>query len=228
MMKKKQNEEDLKIKAFLAKMIEYQFSVIPEQEDLSKQYSLSDSFFQKMESLIQSQKKKADRRVFFRWLSAAAAVFLVIFLIANPGYVAEAANHVMQWFADHVQFQFEEDTDINRTPRYRIKWVPEGYTLSEDVYYTIAGMIEYHNEKGERINLVYGIIDGVMNVDNENKELLILKDKKGRILYYLKGEDQDSSLTWYSEDQITIFNLDGNLTEEELMKIYDSVMMVEE
>lgn len=227
-MKKGQNEEDLKIKEFLEEMIEYQISMIPEQKVLNEKYSLSDSFFQKMEHLIQNQAKKSDLRKYFKWIGAAAAALLIIFLIVNPAYITKAANRVIHWFEDHVLFQFEEDTDINQTPRYQIKFVPEGYTLAEDVYYTNAGMIEYHNEKGERINLLYGVIDSALNVDHEEKDFLILKDRKGQEIYYLKGSDQESSLTWYSKDRTTVFNLSGNLTEEELFKLYSSVIIAED
>lgn len=227
MKKKIQKEENLRIKEFLEKMAEYQLSMIPEQNILQERYLLSDSFYRKMENLILIQEKKAKRRDFFKWTGTAAAVFLILFLIANPGYVAEAANRVILWFEDHVLFQFEEDTNINQVSRYQIGYIPEGYTLAEDVYYTNAGMIEYYDEEGKCINLMYGMIDGVMDVDNKEKDLLILEGNEGQKIYYLKGAEQDSSITWYSEDRTTVFNLSGNLTEEELLKIYYSITMVE-
>ena len=228
MKKIRQNEEDARIKQFLGELVEFELSRIPKEEVLRRRYRLSDLFYQRMENLIHRQERKAKRRNFVRGIGSAAAVFFLILLLTNPEFVANAANRVFQWFYNHISFQFKENTDVNQVPRYRIGYVPEGYELEEDIYYDVMGVVNYCNEKGEYIDLTYGVIDGVMNVDNENKELLILKGKGKQKIYYLKGIGNDSSFTWISVDETTMFNLSGLLTEEELLKIYESIEIVKE
>lgn len=227
MKKKRQNEEDARIKEFLGELVEFELSRIPKEEVLRRRYRLSDLFYQRMENLIHRQERKAKRRNFVRGIGSAAAVFFLILLLTNPEFVANAANRVFQWFYNHISFQFKENTDVNQVPRYRIGYVPEGYELQMDEYYTGAGVIEYFDKNGNGIDFFYGVIDSVMNVDNENKELLILKGKGKQKIYYLKGIGDDSSITWSSDDETTVFNLSGILTEEELLKIYESIEIVE-
>lgn len=227
MKKKRQNEEDARIKEFLGELVEFELSRIPKEEVLRRRYRLSDLFYQRMENLIHRQERKAKRRNFARGIGSAAAVFVLILLLTNPEFVANAANRVFQWFYNHISYQFKENTDVNQVPRYRIGYVPEGYELQMDEYYTGAGIIEYFDKNGNGIDFFYGVIDSVMNVDNENKELLILKGKGKQKIYYLKGIGDDSSITWSSDDETTVFNLSGILTEEELLKIYESIEIVE-
>ncbi len=229
-MKRKHANDDDRIKELMGKLVEYQTAELPDEELLQECYRLSDLFHQRIAHLIRAQTEKAKRREWRRGIGAAAAVLLLLFWLGNPGLVAEAANRVFEWLSDHVSFQFKEDTDINWIPRYRIGYVPEGYELVEDVYFEdgALGGIRYYKARGNKyIDLSYLVIDGGLAVDNNKKELIYLKGKNNQKIYYLKGENNDSSFTWCSEDGTTKFNLSGFLTEEELMKIYESITIVE-
>lgn len=168
------------------------------------------------------------QKAFRRGITAAAAVLLLVFWIAVPEYAAKAANQVFEWFSDYVSFQFQEKADVNWVPRYQMGYVPKGYKLIKDAYYDAMGVIVYTNENGETLDLTYGLIDGDLHVDRENKELLILKGKGKQDIYYLKGIENNSSITWCSEDEITMFSLSGHLSQEELLKIYGDITVTEE
>ncbi len=225
-MKKKWSEEDDRIKEFVGKLWEYEMSGILDEEGRNENDRLSDSFYRKMNILVQKQTRKVRRKAWMQGIGASAAVFLIFFLIYNPGFVVQAANRAFEWFSDHVSFQFQYDSDVNEIPEYQIGYVPEGYKWVDDAYDAGSGMIVYyHNERGY-LYLVYGVIDSSIGVDNENKKLLILEGKNNQEIYYLKSTDNDSSITWQSEDENTVFNLSGVLTEEELLKIYNSIKKV--
>lgn len=225
-MKKKWSEEDDRIKEFVGKLWEYEMSGILDEEGRNENDRLSDSFYRKMNILVQKQTRKVRRKAWMQGIGASAAVFLIFFLIYNPGFVVQAANRAFEWFSDHVSFQFQYDSDVNEIPEYQIGYVPEGYKKVEEEHYVGMGWITYYNEKGECIDLTYGVSDSSMGIDNENKKMLILNGKNNEKIYYLKGENNDSSITWQSEDETTVFNLSGVLTEEELLKIYNSIKKV--
>lgn len=140
---RKQEEE---IRNFVCKMHEYQMAEIPGNRDLSQKYQMSELFYQKMEKLIRQQNKKAKKKEIRRGIMAAAAVIVLLVMVSHPQYIAEAGEKIIQWFSDHVSFQFKEDTDVNWIPRYEMEYVPEGYELVTDEYYEGAGVIEYYNE----------------------------------------------------------------------------------
>lgn len=226
--KKQWDREDERIRDFMGQLLEYQLSELPDDKKLQENYQLSDLFYQKMQHLIWRQEKMEKQKAFRRGITAAAAVLLLVFWIAVPEYAAKAANQVFEWFSDYVSFQFQEKADVNWVPRYQMGYVPKGYKLIKDAYYDAMGVIVYTNENGETLDLTYGLIDGDLHVDRENKELLILKGKGKQDIYYLKGIENNSSITWCSEDEITMFSLSGHLSQEELLKIYGDITVTEE
>ena len=227
-MKKQRNREEERIRNVMGQLVEYQLSELPDEKALQEQYRMSDLFYQKMEHLIWRQERMAKRKAFGKGISAAAAVLLIVFLSASPEYAVKAANQVFAWFSDYVSFQFQEKADVNWVPRYRMEYVPEGYRLVKDAYYNVMGVIVYTGENGESVDLTYGLIDGELRTDRENKELLVRKGNGKQQIYYLKGAENDSSITWCSEDETTMFSLSGPLSEEELFQIYEGITVTEE
>ncbi|MCM1256740.1 MAG: hypothetical protein NC307_02685 [Roseburia sp.] len=134
---------------------------------------------------------------------------VLLFGLANPQVIAQGAEWMVYWFKGYVSFQFKEDTDVNWVPRYEFGYVPEGFEKVMDDYYDIAEYLFYENEQGNRFNLDYGEIGGGLSVDSENKDFLILTGSYGERIYYLKSKDSedDSSMTWISEDGTTKLTL---------------------
>ncbi len=224
--KNKKKQEELEIKAMVSLMHEYELSLIPENKELQERYHLSDMFYRKMDKLMETQKKKARRKELIKTAAAVAAVIVIIFAVTNPKTVVQAAQWLIRWFDEYVSFQFRENTDVNWVPRYELRYVPEGYVKIVDEYYDgAAGYIEYEGKDMLWFNLDYGLIDGGMNVNNENMDFFILTGSRGETIYYLQAQNpgDDSSMTWVSDDETTKFNLMGNLSKEELLKIQKEI-----
>lgn len=227
-MRETQCKEDETIRKFVLQMHEYQLSEIPEQKVLKEKYQLSELFYHKMKCLMRQQEKKARRKEWHRVSVAVVAVFVIVIGIVNPQYVAEAGNKVIEWLSNHVSFQFKEDTDVKWIPRYEMDYVPEGYELVVDEYYEGAGIIDYVDDEENHIYFVYGMIDGDMNLDNEEKEFLILNGEQEEKIYYLKAMgEEESSFVWVSKDKTTKFSVIGILEEEELFRIQKNIRISE-
>lgn len=226
--KKRQEEEALK--SMVTLLHQYEISQIPEKEDLKERYQLSDIFYHNMDKIIEKQEKKARRRSVRRGCTAAAAVAAVLFSLANPQMVAQGAEWMVYWFKDRVSFQFKVDTDVNWVPRYEFGYVPEGFEKVMDDYEQGGGYILYESGGAPWFDLDYGVIDGGLVVDSENKEYLVLTGSHGEKIHYLRAQipGEDSSMTWVSEDETTKFNLMGNLSEEEMFKIQENIRIAEE
>lgn len=229
-MKQKQNREDKEIKDFVCRIHEFQLKQIPPQKILEKKYHLSDTFLYKMETLIRQQKRKAKVRKIRRGIVAAAAVFLLLFTLSNPQYIADAADMAIQWFSDHMSFQIKTDTKVNRIPKYEMRYIPDGYELVTDEYDESGGFAAYVNQADAYVYFIYTIIDAGMNADNENKELSVLKGDNGEVIYYLEAADEEdySSITWVSQDETTKFHISGYMSKEELLAIQKEIRIVKE
>lgn len=231
MRQKNRNRPDEEaMKSMVTMLHEYEMSRIPEKEDLKERYQLSDLFYHNMGKIIEKQEKKAHRRSVKRGCIAAAAVVAVLFSIANPQVIAQGAEWMVYWFKDRVSFQFKEDTDVNWVPRYEFGYVPEGFEKVMDDYAQGGGYILYESDGESWFDLDYGVIDGGLVVDSENKDYLILNGSHGEKIHYLRAQipGEDSSMTWVSEDETTKFNLMGNLSEEEMFKMQENIRISEE
>lgn len=227
-MKQTWSDKEQEIRNLISQIHEFETRQIPSEESLREQYKLSDLFFQKMELLMQKQEKKAKRKKRLRGLGAAAAVFLLLLLILRPQYFVEAGDTIIQWFSDHILFQFKEDTGKTWIPEYEMNYVPEGYSLLESNYYEgMGGFDVYINQDEKSLYFEYGLIDAVLNVDNENKEYIKLKGKKGEVIYYLKTYDNngESSIIWINHDKTIKFHLSGTLSEKELLNIQQEISL---
>lgn len=228
-MKKTCSSEDVEMRDFLVQMHEYQMAQIPPKEVLEEKYQLSEIFYQKMDHLIKEQEKKAKFRGIRRGLAAVAAVGIILFGVANPQYVAEAANRVIRWFSNHVSYNFYEGKDIDAVPRYTLGYVPKGYVLDVDEYYEDSGIVSYIDHSENRITFIYGITSSEINVDNEQKDYLVVEGSNGESIYYLRAWDgEESSMIWVNEDKTIDYCIMGILSEEELLKIQENIQGVEE
>lgn len=228
-MKKTCNSEDIEMRDFLVQMHEYQMAQIPPKEVLEEKYRLSEIFYQKMDRLLGKQEKKVRFRRIRHGITAAAVVGIILFSVANPQYVAEAANRVIRWFADHVSYNFYEEKDIDIVPRYTLGYVPEGYELDADEYYEDGGIVSYIDNSENRITFLYGVTSSETNLDNEQKDYMILEGSNGETIHYLRAWDgEESSIMWVNQDKTIDYCIIGILSEEELLKVQKNIQIVEE
>lgn len=228
-MKKTCNSEDIEMRDFLVHMHEYQMAQIPPKEVLEEKYQLSEIFYQKMDRLLRKQEKKVRFRRIRHGITAAAVVGIILFSVANPQYVAEAANRVIRWFADHVSYNFYEGKDIDIVPRYTLGYVPEGYELDADEYYEDGGIVSYIDNRENRITFLYGVTSSETNLDNEQKDYMILEGSNGETIHYLRAWDgEESSIMWVNQDKTIDYCIIGVLSEEELLKVQKNIQIVEE
>jgi hypothetical protein len=220
-------QESQAFKDMISSVHEYELSLIPDNNELRERYLLSDAFYQKMDQMIEWQEKKARRKKLRRFAAAAAAVIVILVGAAHPQTISKAGQWLIRWYHDHISFQFVEDAGNIEVPRYELSYVPEGYRLELDDYF-VGGDILYYNDEGQCLDFSYGAIDDGLEIDNENKDLLKITGSRGEIIYYLraKNPEAESSMTWISEDGTLKFNLMGNFSQEELIKIQEGIHVV--
>lgn len=221
-------QENQAVKDMVSLVHEYELSIIPDNNELRERYQLSESFYEKMEQMIKGQEKKARRKKIRRFAAAAAAVALILFGVTNPQTISKAGQWLIRWYHDHISFQFVEDAGNIEVPRYELGYVPEGYRLELDEYF-VGGDVLHYNDEGQCLDFSYGAIDDGLEVNNENMDFLKITGSRGEIIYYLRARnpEDESSMTWISEDGLLKFNLMGNFTQEELLKIQKEIHLVE-
>lgn len=223
------HQESQAIRDMVSLVHEYELSLIPNDNELQERYQLSDVFYQKMERMIEGQEKKARRKKIRQFAAVAAAAALVLFGVTNPQTISKAGQWLIRWYDDHVSFRFVEDAGHVEVPRYELGYVPEGYKLEWDDYFAGGEDILYYNDEGQCLDFSSGSISDGLEIDNENKDFLTITGSRGEIIYYLRARnpEDESSMTWISEDGTLKFCLMGNFSQEELLKIKEGIHVVE-
>lgn len=212
------------LKELVCRMHEMEVDSLPEKDWLQEEYKLSETFFAKMKRLIKSIERKDD----YCQLSKIAAIILLIisglWAISNPEYMVQAGENFMEWFSDHVEFQYKEDTGLTEIPEYVMEYVPEGYELESYEFYDIFGLYAYVKED-DLLTFEFGVSDVDMNVNNEKVEYKTIMSEDMNIIYYFEARENErrSSIIWYSKTGEVVFTIAGRFLEEELLKMQQSV-----
>lgn len=218
------SEEELK--EIVTKIHELELQSIPDNDVLKEKYTLSDTFYAKMERLIKKHERNEKRKSRRRFIAAASVVIIILFSVSNPRYIVKACENIMRWFEDHVEIHFREESDTGQIPEYHLNYVPEGYELEQNIYYEISGLQVYWKED-ELLTFEYSVSSGDICVDNEEMEYIQLKTENGETIHYFKAlDDKASSITWLSNDGDVMFTIVGKLAEEELLEMQKNIVEI--
>ncbi len=218
--------DDNQIKEIVRLMHDTEIASLSDESLIHEKYKLSDKFYRQMNRLIKKQKYKMRALEISKYAVACAAVVMILFMVARPNAVAEAARRFMVWMKEMVSFQFEEDTDIVDFPKYELTYVPNGFELEHNLYFEeeCMGDILYHS-KDRTLVFSYMSSDASNAVNDENVDVKIISYKGIKKIYYLKSYDEEynSSMIWESDDGKITYSLTGTLTEEEFYKVIDGI-----
>lgn len=225
-MRQRLSKDEKEIKEFTGLMHDFLLEQIPPEETLQETYQLSGEFFEKMEGLVQND-RKTEKKKERRYAAFAAAAAAAVFLVSQTKFFADASESLVWNFVDHSSFQFEWNTDVSHTPEYEMQYVPKGYEPITEKYYGICGCQIYQNPKGDRLCLHYMPVDVTLDIENGSRDFITLKENEGRPVYYMKAlEDEESFLIWENREKTVKFCLSGKLAKEELLSVLAEIRIV--
>lgn len=196
------------------------------ERELYDAYPLSGDFREKMRKIIVRLEKRENGKRMCRLAAIAAASLIILYTIWKPDYLVAAYQQFIHWFDDYVEFSGPEAEDpALEIPRYYLSYIPEGVEIKENEgYYGEFGFVDVI-DVASTVFFSYSRSDGVINVTNNDTTMLTITAEDGTNLTYLKSDNEvyPSSLVWYSKDNDIIFAITGNLSQEELLKMYYGV-----
>lgn len=203
-------------------------------EDDSELPEPSVAFEKKMEQLVRQFKNREQRRKF---LQCAAACFLAI-LVGLSGWLAldtEARASVSRWireFSENKVFYrfFAVDDSSKISTDYFPQWIPEGYKIEKIQQGYSQKTILYSNGENQ-ITFICNISDiGAENIiigeDFQLKEVQI-GDYSGDF-YEEASKKEPNGLIWVDIEAEVVFSIFGNLDEDAMLQIAESVILNDE
>lgn len=189
-------------------------------------------FSPKVESDIKRLINHTERRYHIRkYLRGAAAACLVVAISLSTWLAvdAEARAAFVQWvktvYEQSVVYEFFHSGDERDEVRYRLGWVPEGYTMGNEVggdeittlvYLRGESAIYFtyeYSEDGAKAELFPGI---------SNVEPVQVNGMPGE-LYLPQDPAESNSLVWFDEENCILCSISGFIDKENMVRMANSV-----
>ena len=193
-------------------------------------------FSLQFEKKIKKLKRKADHPVFYHTTKRIASIVLAI-LISGGVWLAvdiEARAAFFGWikevYESYFVYRFEDDAVSNINPSsYRPTWLPSGYTefYVDETDNTVA--IVYADEEGRMLKLNYiqnpNETDWFVKTEQVEIESATINGKPAE-LFISKDSETANAIIWTSDDN-TAFYLSAFLSKADLIKVAESVQVIE-
>ena len=200
---------------------------LPEPEECHHEFS--PEFERNMERLIQKTKRKTRIRRCLQSIAVAALV-VVIGLSTWLAVDTEARAAVIEWirtvYEDSIVYEFFHPSAVEEDISYQLGWVPDGYTLVEEVAGETMHAAVYQNGN-EAIYLSYSHSDGRNQAEffpgNSETEPMTVLGNSGEF-YSSKDESETNELVWFDAEKGILFAISSSLNQDTMLKMAESVV----
>lgn len=207
----------------------------------SGEREFSEGFLTKMDVLLAADKRRSKRRYIWYRVAALFLACLVgasVWLAVDDGARAAFRKWVRGVDRHGVIYEFYgKPTDT--IPRFELTWIPEGFVLESELdntdEYVKQRDLYYENPETDN-GFGFGYftmsedilmeIGGFINEPPPESEPCTVNGMKGE--YFLPGSMGDNNLVWIDEEHGLIFAIDSTLDRETVMRIAESVAIVED
>lgn len=219
---------DEMIREALLRYDEIEMSKVPKDEDIDLEFS--PGFERRMRRLI----KKVDTPVKYRLQQAACVALALLTLAATYLSIdADARAQFFGWVQEQyetlVHYFFVGESTSEIAPEdvvYRPTWLPDGYEESAVYELETGTTVVYMNKTDMMIRFRYSWDLGYFGVFANRKEMIthnVYSDNINASIFISADDSQYPSIFWQKEETTAIFFITGNLSDDELVKMAESV-----
>lgn len=223
-------DEELRRAAAIAE--ERLLSSLPEPEDCD--FEPSSRFHRRMKGVFQ----RAEHPVLF-WAKRSAACLLLVFFIGSAAlltFSTEARAAFFGWIKNsydtYFVYQYDGDPpEVQEGAKYYPTWIPEGYW--EAWRDEIDEYFVFQNDNDQLISFSFA----QKTADTDSSMFLAFGEHGADThsasvgeypaeIHIARDEDQQNAVVWTNEKENTIFFISAFLSENELIKMAESVEVV--
>ena len=203
------------------------------KDDELPEHQFSDAFmasFETMKRQEKVQRKKKNRRPLHR----VAAVFLAILAGSGTwlGINVEARAAFVGWFrefvGDSVVYNYVGEVPKRDIANYHCSWLPEGMEAMEVEVSDTSGLVVYTSAEDDFAVFSYSYMHSgtALHLFPSEDELIHTEMQINGMyadFYEETGENDSTNIVWFDEANKTFFDINGNLSKEEAIRMAESV-----
>lgn len=205
---------------------------LPKDEELPE-HQFSDEFMVSLETM-KKQEKVQRRKKRRSPLQRVAAVFLAILIGSGTwlGVDAEARAAFVSWFreftGDSAVYTYVGEVPEKDITNYHCSWLPEGVEAMEVDASDTSGHVVYISEENDFAVFSYTYMHSgtALHLFPTGEELVHTEMQINGMhadFYEEPGENYSCCIVWFDEANKTFFDINGNLSKEETIRMAESV-----
>ena len=223
-------QKNQNFKAALWALAEIELAELPARETLS--YTYSKHFLRGMQRILRAEKYGYLKLVNAKWKRTVAACITVCILLSGAMSVKAIREPVIEFieycYEEFTRFVFGEndssELDVPETieTEYAPTYIPEGYTKTSSESHLQVSSITYENSNQEKIVFMQTIAlntERIFDTETEDYQKLMVD---GLEIYYLV-DDTHGHYQWIENNYLFSLEFTGNISQEEVLKIIDSL-----
>ena len=207
-------------------------STLPSDDELPE-HQFSDAFMASFETMKKQEKvqRRKKRRAPLRRV---AAIFLAVLIGSGTwlGVDVEARAAVIGWFrefvGDSVVYNYVGEVPECEISTYHCSWLPEGMEAMEVDASDTSGLVVYTSAEDDFAVFSYSYMHSgtALHLFPSGDELIHTEMQINGMyadIYEETGENTSTSMVWFDETNKIFFDINGNLSREETIRMAESV-----
>lgn len=224
---------DEMLRQYAAKARNIWLDTLPE-EDKIPEHHFSEEFMCSFEA-IKAEKKASNWKKGKHLLRRTAAIFLTVLIGSGMwlGADSEARAALIRWFRefreDYVVYTYEGEMPERDIGSYACTWLPDGMEVVDMDVSDTSGYVVYTSENDGFAVLSYNYMHSgtaAYLFPSEEKELIHSELELNGMhadIYEESGEKNSCFIIWFDETNQISFDINGNLSREEIIRMAESV-----
>ena len=202
----------------------------PPENEISK-IIIPEQYDRKMMKLIRRYKNRDIRVMIFRDLKVAVTIF-IIFLGISFGFLlqfeevrAACKKVIMQFYEKYIQVEYREDVSEEEVD-IDMEYIPEGFWETEKISNSWRVSLQYENNMGETIYLIYSTQMHTLQIDAEHysiEDIRIERNVEGK--FFESSDKQFRNYILY-DDEEGYYVLESTLPKADMIKIAKNINII--
>lgn len=157
------------------------------------------------------------------------AVTFLLFGLCSSGLLfatsVNARNSIVEWFEENILHINYQGNNYLSGLVFEPTWIPDGYVFRETIELENMTFLDYYNEKEENLTLFYfkGTTSADLQIESDAVFRRVRIQNNPGYVQLFETNAVKNQITWFDEKNNIIFTILGPLSENDLIRMAESV-----
>lgn len=231
MMTKNEKMFDAMVESAAEEALKQEMDILPSFEELDLLYKPTSEMDLRINRIIDKyyRTKRVKYALFFTGKIAAGLMVLIIISATVLLSVEASRNYILnsflKWNNKHSTIVFSGKNKLNELNKYSIKYIPDGFKISNVDFDDVSRFITYTNDKNVSIYITETYANSVkLDVDNENNKPSEIMINNNKAYLFENVKTGGMNILVWNEENIA-FEITSTIGGEHLILIAENILI---